>query len=193
MTARDWDIPILDPAWACTVQSLPAAWIGWGKWCRRDRIAGRGVHHYRADPCWSAHWKHPDTLPNLGVSVGVECNYSTFDGYPRALALGDLYRKRWLAAHWGRRGVKLLVDLNVDPAFRDLMLLGVPAGWPSYATRHHVDVPIAELEADHAAALAHCGREPLFVVFGGDRRVRDLCRARGWPRFTENFRRRGQA
>lgn len=188
LVAREWGIPILDLAWACMVQDLPASWIGWGQWARKGRIDGRGVHHYRDDQAWTAHAKHPDRLPDLGVRACVECNYSTFPAYPRALALADVHRKRSLSEHWGRRGVKILVDLNVDRCCRDLTLLGVPAGWPSYATRKHRDVPIAELDRDHAAAAARAGGDPLFVVFGGGRATRRHCERRGWRHVPENVR-----
>jgi hypothetical protein len=118
--------------------------------------------------------------------AGIEPNFSTDAKTPRIQALFDVYRKRTLAQFWGRCGLKLLVDLNVDRRFHDLMLLGVPAGWRAYATRCHRGGSLTDVEEDRRIAEAHAGTDALlFVVVGGGKVIKAACADRGWTHVPE--------
>lgn len=154
--------------------------IRWGSIARSSVISG-SYHFYEDDYKFRALWKKPDRLPASGCKVCVEANYSSWPEQPRDDVLKNIYRKRWLARHWQSKGVRIVVDLNLDPAFRDVALLGVPEGWSAYAVRHQAGIPLAEIEADYRFACDRAGTHRiLFCVFGGWKKVRDLCTERGW-------------
>lgn len=101
-----------------------------------------------------------------------------------------IYRKRWLARRWQSRGVRIVVDLNVDPVFRDMSLLGVPEGWRAYAVRQQAGIGLDAIEADFEHAAQHAGsRNLLFCVFGGWKKIRDLCAERNWQWCPEDLHR----
>jgi hypothetical protein len=182
-------VPCLDRAWGVeTVEGLPTAWHKWGSSSRRERAEGKGVHFYEYDYRWSALLKHPERLIAYGCPVCVEPNPSTFPGQPLIEALYGVYQRRRVACRWGRAGIRVLVDLNVSVPVLPLALLGVPRDYPSYATRAHRDGGTEAIRAQYEAATAHRGGSvpPVFVVFGGGRRVQELCQARGWPNVPEH-------
>lgn len=183
MTAEELGIPTLDLDRQAREVVFPVV-----KWGTAKRGENAGTYHYYSDDYkFSRLWLDPSRVSSLTCVVAVECNFSTYAGMPRAEALWGIYRKRTLARLWQDAGVAILVDLNVEPCFRDLSLLGVPRGWNAYATRIHRSVPFAEIEADFAQAVAHAGRpDPLFVVFGGGQRIEVACRQRGWPWIPEH-------
>jgi hypothetical protein len=164
-------------------------WFKWGESARSGKANGRGVTFWQDDYKFTALLKHPGRLLDFGPPVVVEPNFSTTPDLPRYEALHRIGLKRNLAAQWGAAGVKLIVDLNVDPAFRDLTLLGVPAGWSSYATRKQEGMTGADLEADFGLAARHAGLGGtdaasvdllIFIVFGGGAKVRALCVDHRW-------------
>jgi hypothetical protein len=179
-----WPLTAADLAWAATPADIarPAleGWHGWGEATRHERAARRAVHFYKYDYKWRMLVLHPDRLVRFGCPVAIEPNFSTHAGLARAAVLYDVYRKRRCAACWGEAGVKLLVDLSVEPEFQSLNFLGVPCGWPSYATRRHADTPWSQVIDEWSLAADHCGRDPLFVVFGGGRRTHRLCDRHGF-------------
>lgn len=179
---RDWKIPRIDPAMAASRDDLPAEWFAWASAKPGlGRAHGRGVHFYVEDRKFSSLYRRCDTPVSFGAPVIVEPNYSTYPGYPPALALGDIYRKRWLARHWGAAGLKVLVDVNVDESFADLTFLGVPRGWPAYATRSHKDGSLLTIVTDWLRCCNHARSWTItFVVFGGGAAVADLAATRGW-------------
>jgi hypothetical protein len=193
-----WGIPTLDLSWQATREDIRSAasphWLHWGAWVRNTKGKGRAVSFYRYDRHFTALIKHPERLIRFGPSVAVEANFSTFPDQPRWEALGTIGRKRTLSAIWGEAGVKLIVDLNVDAAFSDLSLLGVPFGWSSYATRSHRDLGPEALTsaynraADHAANGGVGAERLTFLVFGGGKMIRDLCEAKGWGWIPERSR-----
>jgi hypothetical protein len=183
MTAEGWGIPTIHPdrqAWG-----LPGPVRKWGSFKRGEHAPT--IHFYCDDYRFTRLWFDPSRLVESLPLVVVEPNFSTYAGMSRAEVLWGIYRKRDLARDWQDCGIAILVDLNVDPAFRDLSLLGVPEGWNAYATRVHRGVPFAVVEADHAQAVEHSGRpDPFFVVFGGGHSARVACRDRGWPWIPEH-------
>jgi hypothetical protein len=175
--AAAWGIPTLDLARQAT--GFPAPVVKWGT-VKRGTPA-ETVHFYADDYKFSRLWHEPAKLIAAQPIVAVEVNFSTHADMPRAEVLWGIYRKRTLSRAWQQAGIAIAVDLNVEPAFRDLALLGVPPGWAAYATRIHRGVPFGVVEADHAQAVAHAGvARPLFVVFGGGQKVACACRRRGW-------------
>jgi hypothetical protein len=181
MTADELDIPTLDLAWCCDAAELPSHWHGWGEHTRHNRADGRGVHFYKHDYQWRSIYNDPGRLVRFGCPVVVEANYSTHPGMPRALVLADIYRKRRLSSLWGAAGIRILVDLNLNPAFYDLALLGVPYGWTSYATRKHHDMSWDFTVHEYQMARERACGDLLFVVFGGGVPAKEACAERGWP------------
>jgi hypothetical protein len=171
--------PTLDPG--MQAGGLIAPVVKWGSIARTSWAVGT-YHFYTDDRQFTAMRKKPDQLPDSGCRAAVECNFSTWPGMPAERLIEGIRLKRRLARHWQSRGVRILVDMNVDPAFRDVALLGVPRGWRAYATRHQAGMGLADLEADFEQAAEHAGGGDglLFIVFGGWRKVRDLCAGRNW-------------
>jgi hypothetical protein len=149
--------PTLDPL--LQAQGAPAPVVRWGSRARTSLIPGGTVHFYTDDyrmrglmaPGKAA------MVPASGCSTAVEPNWSTAPP-PRMTRLEALLlirRKRLLAASWQASGLRILVDLNVDPAWRDLALLGVPIGWRAYATRWQRGMATSDLRAQAAMARTH--------------------------------------
>jgi hypothetical protein len=181
---NDWDIPELDIALAAT--DLVAPVTKWGT-RRRDAPMPGTWHFYTYDFHFTALTRDPSIVPLTGCTAAVEANYSTYAEMGRAEALWGVYRKRLLARWWQAHGVKIIVDLNVDRRFYDLALLGVPEGWPSYATRVHRGNTPDDVEENYEIALAHAGTTPaLFAVFGGGRKYKRQCLDRGWAWVPEH-------
>lgn len=177
ITAEYLGIPTLDPALQATEIVYPV--MKWGVVKRGVPGAGT-IHLYTDDAKFSRLFYSSEKLIQAKPTVAVECNFSTHDAMPRAEAIHRIYKKRLLAAEWQAAGIRIIADLNVEPKFRDLSLLGVPLGWQAFATRIHRGVPFSVVEEDHAQAVAHSGKpDPLFIVFGGGQTVQVKCRERG--------------
>lgn len=179
----DPGIPSLDLTRAA--YNLPCPVLPYGA-VALDRHTRGTKHFYVRDKAFSGVWDNPRRILQSDCSVAVEVNYSTQADFPPWQVLADIARKRTLARLWQSLGIRIIVDLNVEPAFRDLSLLGVPPGWSSYATRSHRGFGLDSLHADFAqgAARASLGGIPatgvFFVVFGGGRKVKAECEANGW-------------
>lgn len=158
-------------------------WGGQGKFWRASRSADfRGTWHFYIDDAkFAALRKHPDAVLKTGAPTLVEPNFSLGDSTPLWLGLEIIGRKRWISRFWQSEGRRILVDLHVPEKYRQLNLFGVPRGWKAYATRAH-ERKIADLEAEHMLAMNHAeATEPadlVFLVYGGNARVRDWCRRR---------------
>jgi hypothetical protein len=175
--STDYDIPVLDLGRAARGIDLPV--LAWGSFARTRRIDGGMVHFYVNDMRFSALWARPSGLAGVGVRSAVEANFSIWRDTPRAFALAQIYRKRYLARRWQDLGVDMVVDMFVPPNYLDVALLGVPAGWPIYATRGvhgHGDITVLQYEA----ALARAGAACVFCVVGGGLGLQQLARDRGW-------------
>ena len=175
-TDNEWGIPVLDLAQQATILDAPFA--RWGRERRKSRMRGTW-HFYTDDYRFAALWGRPQAVVNSGCVAAVEPNFSVHEQTPRAVALYKTFQKRYLARLWQEHGVRVLVDLNVAPEHAALNLLGVPAGWRSYATRGNSG-QLEAIELEYEAAASRAGCAPLFVVYGGGKAVRALSERRGW-------------
>jgi hypothetical protein len=183
---NEWDIPELDIALAADRLVPPVT--KWGTRRRSDRMTGT-YHYYTHDFKFTRLIQRPEQVPATGCVVAVEPNYTITPETPRAEALWKIYLKRKLAAAWQAAGVRIVVDLNLDSECRhhDIGLLGVPPGWPAYATRAHRGVPFEQIEREFDLAARHSGGGVrLFCVFGGGRKVKAATLARGWVHAPEH-------
>jgi len=177
-------IPILDVTKQAEYVEAPVKM--WGQTTRRQKHSGTFGFYVR-DYKFSALWKHPDTLINSGCSVVIEPNFSTSQDMPEAIAIYRIFQKRWLARFWQAYGIRTIVDLNVAEKFLRLNLLGVPAGWSSFATRaqrgtNHLIVKMYQLAQEKAGS-----KPKLFMVYGGGQYVLNLCRENGWLHIPEQM------
>jgi uncharacterized protein YbdZ (MbtH family) len=84
------------------------------------------------------------------------------------------------------QGLQYHVDLNVQPQFSAMNLIGVPEGWRAYATRG--SGTMSWLEHDWQVAQDRAGTDDiLFVVYGGGQEVRNLAAERGWHFIPERL------
>lgn len=184
LTAGELGIPTLDGGMAAIELAVPVT--KWGTISRSGRMPGT-YHFYTNDYKFRALNRRLGQVPRSGCAVAIEPNYSTQPGDPLFRVLHHIWWKRSIACRWQRAGVRIIVDLNVEPEFRDYNLLGVPAGWPSYAVRSQEGIGWDVVEADHAAASRrYGGPPPLFIVFGGGQRARAYCESRGWAHVPEH-------
>lgn len=172
-----WDVPILDSGMQAESLVLPIQ--KWGAIGRTREMLGT-YHFYTADYKFRALWGKPRQLFASGCKTAVEVNWSTGEALPRALALWDVYRKRWLARFWQAHGIRIFVDLNVEPWLQEYNMLGVPAGWRAYATRWR-ESDCDEIPDQYELAREHAdSNDILFLVIGGRTRACELCMDRGW-------------
>jgi len=180
---NDLQIPALLPA--LQADCLTAPFVLYGAKARQTN--GGTVGFYTDDYRFDALWKTPDTILSAGFRAALEPNWSVHDIAPRALAVWQTYRKRWIARYWQENGVRVFVDLNVSEHHADVNLLGVPQGWNAYATRGYtarLDATFREYE--RAQTLSGIDA-PLFVVYGGGRKVAEAARDNGWVHVPEEM------
>ena len=189
-TDNDWGVPVLDINMQADAVDLPVQ--EWGASGRKAKMNGT-YHFYVDDYRFEALWLDPSPIVNSGCVNVVEPNYSTNVQMPRAVVLWFTYRKRWLARWWQSRGVRIFVDLDVNPLLTDLNLMGVPRGWKSYACYMRQSDHYDE-ELDHFldVAKAHRGGDDvLLLVVGGNQTVQEMCKTRPqcvWvPSFDQRF------
>lgn len=181
-----WPIPTLDLGMQADRVVPPVAM--WGAGSTRRAMPGTW-HFYTVDRNITGVWKDPERLPATGCAVAVEPNFSLWPDDPPELAWREIFRKRALARWWQAAGVRIIVDLNVTAAWDYLTLAGVPRGWRAYATRLHYRTTLAELDAQHARAVAHAGTEDvLFVVYSGGPHDAAYCASRGWVHLPNHWR-----
>ena len=175
---NDWGIPTLDSNLQAEYVVVPVE--RWGRMARHGTTMPGTWHFYTEDYKFNNLWSNQNILRETGCVNAIEPNISTNEQMPKAVALWGVYRKRWIARFWQSQGIRIFVDLNVDRAFTEINLLGVPQGWRSYATRGY-DNDIALLEYDYQIALQHANRDDiLFVVLGGGKRIQAMCKERAW-------------
>lgn len=180
---NDYGIPLL-PLEAQAVEIIQPV-TKWGVMGRTDRMEGT-YHFYTHDYKFSGLVNTPDKLLESGCQVVCEVNGSTYEGMPLAVFLAEVYIKRWLACYWASRGVKILVDLNVEPEFDDWNLLGVPDDWKAYSTRF-IGGDFDHLQRCFEIGCGIAGTDDiLFVVFGGTDQVRQMCQEKGWTHVPED-------
>jgi hypothetical protein len=177
-------IPMLDFEMQAT--GLVAPVVKWGVTARSQPMRGT-YHFYTADYKFRALAKSPAKLLITRCVVAVEPNFSTQPGDDLSRVLEAIHRKRSMARYWQSQGVRIVVDLNVEPEFRHYNLIGVPPGWGAYAVRTQHGIGWDVIEADHELAAKRCGGvPPLFAVFGGGKSARAYCVSRGWVHVPEH-------
>lgn len=175
---------------------MPDPVVKWGSLYRGALITGGTHHFYTDDYKFSGLWSTPSKVGTSRCAVAVEANYSIGPETPRWQAVQRIAQKRWLARFWQEYyGIRIVADLNVNPAFYDLAFLGIPRGWRSYATRVHADADVGweDIEAAFDLACERAGTDDLFFcVFGGGTRTRLKCLSHGWlwHRCSRNWRQR---
>jgi hypothetical protein len=155
--------PVLDLG--MQAEGVPAPVVRWGSRARTAEVAGGTVHFYTDDYRFRALMAPGKAMdvPASGCAVAVEPNFSTAPP-PRMARLEALLlirRKRLMARSWQRMGLRILVDLNVDPAWADLSLIGVPMGWRAYATRWQRGMATSDLRVQAQRARAHMMGVPM--------------------------------
>jgi len=152
-TDNEWGIPLLNINLAAEQAVLPLKKWGTVARTKSARKMPGTWYFYTDDYKFSGLWRDPTPIVNSGCTNVIEPNFSTTAQMPRAVALWRIYQKRWLARYWQSRGIRVFVDLCVDPLFYDLNLLGVPFGWKAWATRVYADqLNMAEHEFEMACA-----------------------------------------
>ena len=170
-------IPALDLAMQAT--ELVEPFLIWGSIARSKFMPGTYAF-YCDDYKFTGLWNDPEKVVKTGCAVAVEPNFSINDLMPPVVALYHIFQKRWLSRFWQSRGVRIVVDMNVPPVYAKMNLLGVPRGWGAYCVRVHKDWH-HRIEFLHSICREHAGREPLFVVYGGDNNyARQACQRNRW-------------
>ncbi len=151
----------------------------WGRFSRSKPYDGV-YHFYTDDYKFSRVWSEPQKLIQSGCDSIVEPNYSTHPNMPRAVALYNIYRKRWIARYCQEHDIGVFVDLCTETVFDDIALLGIPVGWKSYATRAYARRRgLLELDARRAMERAQSDDITLLVIGGGQAEY-ELCQQHGW-------------
>ena len=171
-TDNKYDIPVLDPNKQADVVHFP--FNAWGSIRRTSTMRGTW-HFYVDDYRFSALWDKANMVPETQCRSVVEVNYTITDQMPYPVALYRVYQKRWLARYWQSKGISIIVDLNVARPYKLMNMLGVPAGWKTYATHGYNDrIDDLEMEVDLAVEIA--GTESItFLVYGGGKKVKEFC------------------
>jgi hypothetical protein len=179
---NEWGVPTL--SLSMQLQKVPVLVERWGRVARHNTRMPGLWQFYTDDYKFTGIWKNPDVVVNTGALAAIEPNFSTGSNFAKAEVLYNIWQKRWLAAYWQSRGIEIVVDLNVESAFKDLVFLGVPYGWRAYAIRmhdqegYHLD-NVLEWEA---LAKERAGTDDiLFLVFSTTKKGMDkMCAERGW-------------
>lgn len=184
-TDNDWGVPLLDINMQALAFDQPYAI--WGAGGRKARMNGTWLF-YTEDYRYTALWADPSPVLNTGAINAVEPNFSVYRNMPAAVALWQVYRKRWIARWWQSFGLRIFVDLNVASNHYGLNALGIPQGWRAFATRGYTD-RLDELHQEHEQACKFAGEgvTPLFLVVGGGKAVKAECMRNGWLWVTENM------
>lgn len=186
---NDLGIPLLDIN--MQARALDQPWAIWGATSRKARMQGTWLF-YTEDYRYEALWIDPAPVLATRCQAAVEPNFSCYENMPPAVAIWQIYRKRWIARWWQSRGVRIFADLNVAVNHYDLNLLGIPAGWRAFATRgYSARIDATHQEYAQACRIASAGSKepitPLFVVYGGGKAVKEECRLHGWLWLQEDM------
>lgn len=174
---NEYGIPLLDIE--MQADNIPYPHQIYGFAARRKPMGGLWLF-YTDDYRFDGLWNEPHNLLYSAPKAAVECNFSVFNTTSKAVALYQIYRKRWLARYWQSKGIRIFVDLNVpDPHFH-LNLLGVPKGWKAYATRGYSH-ELRGMDEEYEIAVQHAGTSSvLYVCYGGGQAVKEHAQKRGW-------------
>jgi hypothetical protein len=183
-TDNVYGVPLLDIRLQAKAFDQPAAI--WGVTSRKARMGGTWLF-YTEDYRYEALWADPSPILNTGAMAAVEPNFSAYSNMPMAVALWQIYRKRWIARWWQQYGLPVWVDLNVAENHAELNLCGVPDGWRAFATRGYAE-RIALTHKEYELAQRKAGdNTPLFLVYGGGKAVKAECERMGWLWMQEDM------
>lgn len=180
-TENEWGVPELNLA--LQMRKPPVLVERWGRIARHGTRMPGLWHFYTDDYKFTGVWKNPDSVVNSGAIAAVEPNFSTGENFAKAEVLYNIWQKRWLASYWQTRGIEIVVDLNVEPIFADIALLGVPKGWRSYAVRMHdkEGYNIHKVIEWERIAKEHAESDDiLLMVFATTKKGEEICAERGW-------------
>lgn len=180
-----WGIPSLLPKLQAQRVHMPA--IRWGAVRRTKKTQGTWLF-YTDDYRFEALWRDPMPVVQTGCQAVIEPNFTVGTQSPRALALWQIYRKRWLARWWQSCGIQIIVDVNIDmDLFGDIAFLGVPEGWGSYATHGYGD-RLWQAQQEFEASCAHAGRDDiLFILYGGGKSCQTMAQDNNWLYIPEHM------
>jgi hypothetical protein len=168
--------------------------LAYGSVRRTGDYRGRTVHFYVDDSrfnvlgnaveyggaFWKL-WERPERIVTSCAPSFCEVNFSTSNTLPRAHALWQIYKKRYLSRYFQEKGMRCFVDLNVASRWQDENLLGIPLSWRAFSTKVHRSTTLEELTDQAGYAESIRGSDDLlFVVFSNRSEVRELCQRQGW-------------
>jgi hypothetical protein len=169
---NELDIPLLDIKKQGNYIDIPICVYGSQS---RGKTAGT-ILFYIDDRKLEPLWKKPDKILETNAISISELNYSIYKDFPKALALYQIYKKRWMSKYCQTRGIRIFVDMNVHPDYYELNFLGVPKGWSAYATRaNHQQLDDLEVEIELVKNHSY-PNTPLFLVYGGGEPTRKFCK-----------------
>ena len=172
-----YGIPMLDLN--MQADHLEAPFAGWGTMARKNKMTGT-YHFYVEDNRFEQVWRNPIDVANSACYALVEPNFSVYADMPKAVAIWQMFRKRWLARWFQSIGIRIIVDLNIAHRHDDLRFIGVPEGWKSYCTRAY-SARLNETIIEYEEAVKHAGGGTiLFVCYGGGKQAEALSMERGW-------------
>ena len=135
-------------------------------------------HFYVDDYRFEQLFKNPILLLQSGCRAVVEPNVSIHDQTPVAIALWQIYRKRYLARYLQECGLQVWADLNVSPHLERWNALGIPQGYNAFFTRGVSGwQPTLDRHLEMARRISECDH-PNLVVYGGGNDIADWCMAR---------------
>jgi hypothetical protein len=135
-------------------------------------------HFYVDDYRFEQLFKNPILLLQSGCRAVVEPNVSIHDQTPVAIALYQIYRKRYLARYLQECGLQVWADLNVSPHLERWNALGIPQGYNAFFTRGVSGwQPTLDRHLEMARRISECDH-PNLVVYGGGNDIADWCMAK---------------
>ena len=172
-----YGIPMLDIN--MQADHLEAPFMGWGTKARKNRMTGT-YHFYVEDSRFEQVWRDPLAIANSACYAIVEPNFSVYTDMPKAVALWQMFRKRWITRWLQSIGIRAFVDLNIAHKHDDLRFIGVPEGWKAYCTRAY-SARLDETIIEYEQAVRHAGGGTiLFVCYGGGKQAEALSQEHGW-------------
>jgi len=174
---NEYEIPLLKLSMQAPAIVTPV--VQWGDISRKVKMFGT-YHFYVEDLKFrSLMW---DLTPPLQSECQclVEPNFSMYKDCRIGEAIGYIYFKRKIARVWQEYGKQVFVDLNVNPRFMEMNMLGVPDGWRSYFTRGYSEYPEKNIPQYEIACKKADSDDILFVVYGGGDLINGVCQEHGW-------------
>lgn len=175
-TDNEYEIPTLLADNQPVHLELPFA--PWGAEARYKK--GITTYHFYVDDYrFEQLYKDPIRLLQSGCRAIVEPNNSIHDQTPRAYAIYQIYRKRYLARYLQECGLQVWADLNVSPRFEDINALGIPQGYNAFFTRGVSGwQPTLDRHLQMARRISGLDH-PNLIVYGGGKDIEQWCHENG--------------